>query len=193
VELGNREWGAERLVEAVQAFRQAEQAFREALKERTRNRVSFHWAVTQNKLGIALSRIGTVLAHLGDFEAGAARLEQAVKTHREVLDEWRQDRFPSHWAMVQNDLGTALRVLGELDPGTTRLEEAEQVLREALKVWLRDHMPLGWATVQHSLGGVLRVLGERKRDIVVMCQSLDCHIQAWKVFSVKAPFRRPNR
>ena len=46
--LGERESGTARLEEAVAAYR-------EALKERTRERVPLEWAGTQNNLGTALS------------------------------------------------------------------------------------------------------------------------------------------
>ena len=45
--LGERESGTARLEEAVAAYR-------EALKESTRERVPLDWAMTQNNLGIAL-------------------------------------------------------------------------------------------------------------------------------------------
>jgi len=46
-------------------------AYREALKERTRDKVPLEWATTQNNLGIALKS-------LGERESGTARLDQAV-------------------------------------------------------------------------------------------------------------------
>jgi hypothetical protein len=49
--LGERESGTERLLEAVKAYR-------DALKEFTRERVPFDWATTQNNLGIALAMLG---------------------------------------------------------------------------------------------------------------------------------------
>ena len=71
--LGERESGTARLEEAVAAYR-------EALKERTRERVPLDWAATQNNLGNALWR-------LGERESGTARLEEAVAAYREALKE----------------------------------------------------------------------------------------------------------
>ena len=59
-----REAGTARLEEAVAAYR-------DALKEPTRERVPLQWATTQNNLGNALSR-------LGERESGTARLEEAL-------------------------------------------------------------------------------------------------------------------
>jgi len=53
------------------ALEQAVAAFREALKEYTRERVPLDWAGTQNNLGSALQS-------LGKRERGTERLEQAV-------------------------------------------------------------------------------------------------------------------
>ena len=92
--LGERESGTARLEEAVAAYR-------EALKERTRERVPLDWATTQNNLGNAL-------AELGERESGTARLEEAVAAYREALKERTRERVPLDWATTQNNLGNAL-------------------------------------------------------------------------------------
>ena len=97
--LGEREPGTARLEAAVSAYR-------EALKERTQERVPLEWAMTQNNLGNALLR-------LGERESGTARLEAAVSACREALKEHTQERVPLEWAATQNNLGTALKSLGE--------------------------------------------------------------------------------
>ena len=92
--LGERESGTAKLEEAVAAYR-------EALKERTRERVPLDWAMTQNNLGTALS-------NLGERESGTAKLEEAVAAYREALKERTRERVPLDWAMTQNNLGLAL-------------------------------------------------------------------------------------
>ena len=62
--LGERESGTARLEQAVTAYRNA-------LQERTRERMPLDWAMTQNNLGTALET-------LGERESGTARLEEAV-------------------------------------------------------------------------------------------------------------------
>ena len=96
--LGERESGTARLEEAVAAYR-------DALEERTRERVPLDWATTQNNLGIALRT-------LGERESGTARLEEAVAAYRDALQERTRERVPLDWAMTQNNLGTALSTLG---------------------------------------------------------------------------------
>ena len=60
------------------ALREAVSAYREVLKEHTRERVPLDWATTQNNLGNALST-------LGERESGTARLDEAVSAYREAL------------------------------------------------------------------------------------------------------------
>ena len=62
--LGEREGGTARLEEAVAAFRAA-------LEESSRDRVSLQWVATQDNLGNAL-------LSLGQRESGTERLEEAV-------------------------------------------------------------------------------------------------------------------
>ena len=74
--LGERESGTARLEAAVAAYR-------EALKERTRERVPLDWAGTQNNLGNALNT-------LGERESDWARLEEAVLAIKSTRDVFRE-------------------------------------------------------------------------------------------------------
>src|SRR5207302_11170680 len=69
----------------------------EPCEERTRDRVPLDWAMTQNNLGTALSR-------LGERENGTVRLEQAVAAYQTALEETTRDRVPLQWATTQNNL-----------------------------------------------------------------------------------------
>ena len=94
-----REGGTARLEEAVAAFR-------EALKERTRERVPLQWATTQNNLGLAL-------ATLGEHENGTVRLVEAVAAYHEALKERTWERTPYYWEQTQRNLERALKLLEE--------------------------------------------------------------------------------
>jgi tetratricopeptide (TPR) repeat protein len=85
--LGARQSGRAKLEEAVAAYR-------EALKERTRDRVPLSWARVQNNLG-------TALRALGERESGTAKFEKAVTAYREALKEWTRERVPLDWATTQ--------------------------------------------------------------------------------------------
>ena len=163
-DLGEREPGTERLEEAVTAYR-------EAIKERTRDRVPLDWAMTQNNLGIALAELGR---RAGD----AARLEDAVTACREALEERTRDRVPLDWAMTQNNLGNALAELGRRAPDAARLEEAVTAYREALKERTRDRVPRDWATTQNNLGNALSDLGEREGGTARLKEAVTAYREA---------------
>jgi tetratricopeptide (TPR) repeat protein len=97
--LGERGSGTAKLEEAIAAYR-------EALKERTRERVPREWAVAQNNLGIALFR-------LGERESGTAKLEAAIAAYREALKQHTPERYPLDWAGTLGNEGLALMLLAE--------------------------------------------------------------------------------
>jgi tetratricopeptide (TPR) repeat protein len=92
-------------------------AFREALKEFTREHAPLQWAGTQINLGSALGS-------LGERVSGTEKLDEAILAFREALKEWTRERAPLDWAGTQINLGIALRKLGERERGTERLEAA---------------------------------------------------------------------
>jgi tetratricopeptide (TPR) repeat protein len=108
--LGRRESETGRLEEAVAAYK-------EALKERTRDRMPLDWAATQSNLGNALQA-------LGERESETGRLEEAVIAYHKALKERTRERVPLDWAATQTALARALMTLGALDGGEGRLEEA---------------------------------------------------------------------
>ncbi len=116
--LGERESGTKSLDAAVEAYR-------EALKEWTRDKAPRYWAGTQNNLGIALET-------LGERESGTTSLDAAVEAHREALKELTRDKAPLEWATTQNSLGIALATLGVRKRDPDLVCEA---LRSELDAW----------------------------------------------------------
>ena len=92
--LGERESGTARLEEAVAAYR-------EALEERTRERVPLEWARTQKNLGKALRSSAS-------GRAGRRGLEEAVAAYREALEERTRARVPLS-GPAQMNLGNCAR------------------------------------------------------------------------------------
>ena len=152
---------------------QAVAAFREALKEETRERVPLQWAETQNNLGSALQA-------LGKRESGTARLDEAVAAYRAALEEWTREHAPFQWAGTQNNLGNALQALGERESGTARLDEAVAAYREALKERTRERVPLQWATTQSNLGNALAILGEGESGTARLDEAVTAYSEALK-------------
>ena len=85
------------------------------------------WAMTQNNLGNALSR-------LGERENGTARLQEAVAAYRDALKE---SDPRARAARLGNDAEQprqrAVETLGERESGAARLEEAVTAYRDALR------------------------------------------------------------
>jgi beta-galactosidase len=122
--LGKRESGTAKLEAAVAAYR-------EALKELTRERAPFFWAMTQENLGVALRS-------LGERESGTANLEAAVAAHREALTERTRDRAPLDWATSFGNEGVALMLLAErrgdaamAETAVNQIDTAFETMRES--------------------------------------------------------------
>jgi tetratricopeptide (TPR) repeat protein len=82
------------------ALQKAVEAYREALKEWTRERVPLDWAGTQNNLGNALGA-------LGERESGTETLQKAVEAYREALKEWTKEAAPYWHNIAQQNLDRA--------------------------------------------------------------------------------------
>jgi tetratricopeptide (TPR) repeat protein len=119
--LGGRESGTALLEEAVEAYRQA-------LKEITRERMPLQWAMTHNNLANALQT-------LGKRESGTKRLEEAIEAYRETLKEITRERVPLQWAAIRSNLGNVLAKLGDRESGTARLAESAHNIQLALEVY----------------------------------------------------------
>ena len=86
--------------------RNAVDAFREALKEWTRERVPLQWAWHQNNLGNALTR-------LGERENGTETLTKGADAYREALTVFDKERSPYYWQVAQGNLDMALALIAE--------------------------------------------------------------------------------
>ena len=107
--LGKREWDTKHL-------KQAAMVYREALKERPRERVPLLWAATQNNLCAALGELGT-------RDSDTERLKEAIGVCRAALEEGTRDQVPLEWAKIQSNLGKILAEIGNRETGTRHLNE----------------------------------------------------------------------
>jgi hypothetical protein len=148
-------------------------AFREVLKERTREKVPRGWAATQYNLGNALLRIGK-------RELDLARLTEAVTAYGEALKEYTREKVPLWWAETQSNLGHALKILGDCESDRARLEEAVAAYREALKEYTRERVPLQWAETQHNLGSALWTLWLLFQDPAWLNEAVAAYREALK-------------
>ena len=151
-------------------------AYREALKEWTRERVPLEWAGTQNNLG-------NVLRMLGERKYNYGKLEEAVAAYHEALKEYTRERVPLYWAMTQNNLGSALSISGVLWRDEKTLEAGLAVFPEVFKEVTRERVPLYWAMTQHNLGQVLALVGQRRGDEKTLEESIAAYREALKEYT----------
>ena len=95
--LGQRTNEPKWLLEAVDAYR-------EALKERTRELEPLAWGMTQYNLG-------SVLLMLGERLNDQARLREAVSAHQEGMTIFTREQSPLVWAKFVVNQGMALVLL----------------------------------------------------------------------------------
>ena len=145
-------WGAG---ERDGELEEAVAAYREALKECTRERVPLDWAMTQNNLGIALCEPWGAGERDGEAGRGSRRLSRGA----EGIDPRARAARLGH---DPDQSGQCAPILGERESGTAKLEEAIAAYREALKELTRERVPLDWAMTQNNLGTALSSLGERE-------------------------------
>lgn len=89
-------------------------AYREVLKDRTRDHAPLDWARTKCDLAAALT-------NLGERENGTARLEEAVTTYREALEELNGDGATHYQLMAQRGLKRASELLQARKAETSQL------------------------------------------------------------------------
>ena len=146
--LGERESGTARLEEAVAAYR-------EALKEITRERVPLAVGDDPEQPGQRALDAGAAGERHGAPGGGGRGLPRGA----------RGVDARARAAAVGGDPeqpGQRASTLGQRESGTARLEEAVAAYRAALKERTRERVPLQWAATQNNLGNALLTLGERE-------------------------------
>ena len=127
--------GSRSAITSPASLDEAVAAYREALKERTRERAPLEWAATQSDLGIALAR-------LGQREEKPGHLEEAVAAFREALKERTRERAPRRMGgdeeRSRHHARPARRTREQV---RGRFEEVIAAYREALKGRMRERAP----------------------------------------------------
>ena len=158
--LGNALWTLGRTRERHRrGCEEAVDAYRDALEERTRERVPLDWAMTQNNLGTALS----------DARANARAAPTRLRRGRRRLPRRAQGMDPRARAARLGDDAEqprqrALDARGTRERHRAAASEAVDAYRDALEEWTRERVPLDWATTQNNLGTALSdARGTRER------------------------------
>jgi tetratricopeptide (TPR) repeat protein len=167
--LGERQRGTQMLERSITAFK-------DALSERSRERVPLDWATTQNNLAAALQT-------LGHRKNDTQLLKKSVEAYKNVLRVWTREEAPLDWASTLNNLGSALRLLGERRKVPRTLEQSVAACNSALAEQTRDRVPEDWAMTQNNLGAAVQRLGERQGDPQILEQSIAAYGNAPKVWT----------
>jgi tetratricopeptide (TPR) repeat protein len=128
--------------------------YRQLLQDLTGPSDRQDWAMTQNNLGLALSRQG----ERSSGPEGTALLSQAVEAYRAALQVRTVANPPQDWARTQNNLGLALFRQAERSSGpeaTALLDQAVEAYRAALQIQTKADLPHNWANAENNLGGAL--------------------------------------
>jgi CHAT domain-containing protein/tetratricopeptide (TPR) repeat protein len=149
------------LTRDLMVLRQAEQAFRNALLEHTREGAAMEWAQTQHNLASTLGSIGQLARE-------PAVLRQAEQAFRNALLERSREGAATEWAASQNNLGTVLNALGGLTGDVAVWRQAEQAYRNATLEATRERAPLNWAGTYNNLGVLLENWGNLTDDVAVL-------------------------
>ena len=112
-------------------LKQAEAAYRGALKVFTRDGMPLHWATTQNNLGNALQSLGKRTGDTG-------QLWQSVDAYRAALEVRTRERLALDWANTQTNLGNAYFALGVRTGEVGLFERAASAYCGALEVFEGD-------------------------------------------------------
>ncbi len=117
--LGDREGGARRILQAIDAYNKALEVF-------TPERMPFEWASTQHNLGAALT-------HLGKLENNGQRFELAIDAYSKALEIFTFEQTPMKWTATQNNLEKILTISGEFENNPQHIADGRAILSKILK------------------------------------------------------------
>ena len=158
------------LKNVIQRYKEAQDAFEEALELGKQNPDAFNMAPMRNNLG-------NVLVALGRRERNLALLRQAQDQYCATLKTWTRGAAPRGWAYAQNNLCWTLLSTAKIVPDQNQLKNLNLAIcscRNALRVWRHDE-DRGWPDAQDNLGLVLAKMGELENDNAKLQKAVDAH------------------
>ncbi|MCC6188174.1 MAG: hypothetical protein IT318_04035, partial [Anaerolineales bacterium] len=93
-------------------------------------------------------------------------LVRAVNAFGRALRFFNPQRYPSEYALIQNNLGTTFRMLAEVEEPTKNLNLAISAFERAGRFFTREESPLDFGVIQNNLGATyLNLAGlENRKD-----------------------------
>lgn len=160
-----------------EAFREAVEFYREALRGKPRNRFPLDWAHINEGLGAALGL-------LGEREPGTARLKEAETCYREAIIEYTKHNAETERVFALQNLAVILGNIAYREASMVYLGRALAYSDEALKVFNRERFPLQWAYIQHNRGNYLKMMGELNESTATLEESVSTLQEVLKVRTV---------
>jgi tetratricopeptide (TPR) repeat protein len=143
---------------ALDHFGEAAEAERSALRALTSKNAPDNWANAECELGDALEA-------LGEHQANATCLEQAIAAYRDALTVQTLDKEPADWNDDEDRLAYALERLGMLEKGEAgipHLQEAIEDLKAVAKTRSPDRDLDAWLLTERNLAKAEAELGRRE-------------------------------
>ena len=159
---------------------------RKALSSRPRKELPDDWAATQNNVGTALARLGTIR---GD----ATYFHQAIDALRASLEERSPDKSLIRWTGVQLNLACAFTALAEFEERDANLKKAEFIYDLIITPELRAADSRLWAITLNNYGLLLQALADKEIGEASLTRALDAFTEASEAISLEdAPFDWAN-
>jgi tetratricopeptide (TPR) repeat protein len=111
-------------------LREAERAFRVALRIQKKERVPQQWAKTKNSLGATLRL-------LGEREHNPSLWDKAEHAYTDALHVYTKTA-PLQWAETMNNLGLLYMRRGERESDAKQLKQAVEAFKSALSIFYTD-------------------------------------------------------
>jgi tetratricopeptide (TPR) repeat protein len=143
---------------ALDHFGEAAEAERSALRVLTSKNAPDNWANAECELGDALEA-------LGEHQANATCLEQAIAAYRDALTVQTLDKEPADWSDDEDRLAYALERLGMFEKGEAgipHLQEAVEDLKAVAKTRSLDRDLDAWLLTERNLAKAEAELGRRE-------------------------------
>ena len=180
INIGNRSYNIGLIdIQKAEYMRIAIKAYEESLKVYTPERFPMQYAMTQNNLGNAYSK-------LAEVKDKAENCKRAIEAYEEALKVRTLECFSIDYAMTQNNLGSVFRTLAEVEDNAGNCKRAIIAFEEALKVRTLERFPMQYATTQNNLGNAYSTLAEAE-DKAENCN------RAIIAFEEALKFRTPER
>ena len=133
----------------------------------------------------ALVSIGNQAYEIGTIDLRKAYYMHAgIEAYQKGLQLYTFDRFPSDYAMVQNNLGAAYQTLAGVEDKANNCEKAIQAYQQALKVRTLDQFPMDYAMTQNNLGNAYQTVAEVEDKANNSKKAIQTYQQALNVYTL---------